>query len=235
MASRPPLILLPGLVNDERVYAQVRSWLVDASVPVVADLTRGDTMQALAEDVLAKAPDRFLLAGLSMGGYCALEIVHRAPDRVQGLALIDTSARPDTAESRANREKQIARARGGEYEALIEELLPKWVHPSRVDDGAVGDVVRSMARDLGPVTFERQQRAIMSREDSRPRLGAIRCPAIVIHGGDDALMPREIPEETANGIPGAKLVVVPGSGHLSPLERPAEVVAALVELLQMVR
>jgi pimeloyl-ACP methyl ester carboxylesterase len=235
MASRPSLILLPGLVNDERVYAQVRSWLADAANPVVADLTRGDTMAALADDVLDKAPDRFVVAGLSMGGYCALEIVHRAPERVQGLALIDTSARPDNDESRANREKQIARARAGEYDALVDELLPKWVHPSRVDDGAVADVVRAMARDHGPATFERQQRAIMSRADSRPRLAAIRCPTMVIHGADDALMPREIPEETAHGIPGAKLTIVPQCGHLAPLERPAEVVAALVELLQSVR
>jgi pimeloyl-ACP methyl ester carboxylesterase len=232
--SRLPLILLPGLVNDERVYAQVRSWLSDAADPVVVDLTTGDTMAALADDVLAKGPHRFALAGLSMGGYCALEIVHRAPERVAALALIDTSARPDTAESRANREKQIERARGGDYEALIEEVLPKWIHPSRVDDGAVADVVRAMARDHGPGTFERQQRAIMSRADSRPRLGRIKCPTVVVHGADDALMPREIPEETANGIDGAKLVIVPECGHLAPLERPAAVAAALVDLMQRI-
>lgn len=231
-APRLPLVLLPGLVNDERVYAQVRSWLLDASEPSFDDLGGADTMAGLADGVLAKAPRRFALAGLSMGGYCALEIVHRAPGRVAALALIDTSARPDGAEARANRERQIARARSGEYDALVDELVPKWIHPSRIDDTAVAEVVRAMARDRGAATFERQQRAIMSRADSRPRLAAIRCPTAVVCGADDALMPREIHEELAQGIEGAKLVVVPECGHLAPLERPAAVAAALVELLQ---
>lgn len=234
MADKIPLILLPGLVNDERVYAQVRSWLADAADAVVLELTDSDDMGRLAEAVLAKAPQRFALAGLSMGGYCALEIVHRAPQRVAGLALIDTSARPDTDESRANRERQIARARGGEYDALIDEVLPKWIHPSRVDDGTVADVVRAMARDHGPGVFERQQRAIMSRADSRPRLAAIRCPTVVICGADDALMPRAIHEELAQGIDGATLHVVPECGHLAPLERPADVAKVLTGLLQAV-
>lgn len=233
--TRLPLALLPGLVNDERVYAQVRSWLADAAEPTVVDITTRDSMAELADDVLARLPERFALAGLSMGGYCALEIVHRAPHRVAGLALIDTSARPDTPESRANRERQIERARAGEFAKIIDEVLPKWVHPSRVDDGSVANVVRAMALACGPETFERQQRAIMSRADSRPRLSKIDCPTIVICGADDALMPREIHAELANGIPGAKLHVVPQCGHLAPLERPADVAAALVELLQTAR
>ncbi len=200
--------------------------------PVVVDLTGADTMAALADNVLANAPERFALAGLSMGGYCALEVVHRAPQRVAALALIDTSARPDTPESRTNRERQIARARAGEYDAVIDELLPKWVHHSRVDDGTVADVVRSMAREAGTATFERQQRAIISRADSRPRLGAIRCPAAVICGAEDAVMPLAIHEELRDGIAGAKLHVVPECGHLAPLERPAAVAAALVGLVQ---
>jgi len=233
--SRLPLLLLPGLVNDARVYAQVSSWLVDAADPVDVDLSTQDTMAALADDVLAHAPRRFALAGLSMGGYCALEIVHRAPERVAALALIDTSARPDGAEAKANREKQILRAQGGEYEALVDELLQKWVHPSRRSDGAVADVVRSMARDHGPATFARQQRAVMSRADSRPRLAAITCPTLVVHGAEDALMPREIHEELAQGIAGAKLHVIRECGHLSPLERPAAVAEVLVALLQLAR
>jgi pimeloyl-ACP methyl ester carboxylesterase len=235
MAARIPLVLLPGLVNDARVFAQLSSWLRDSAEPIDGDLTTRDTMAELADDVLAKAPQRFALAGLSMGGYCALEIVHRAPGRVAALALIDTSARPDTAEGRANREKQIARAIGGDYAAVVDELLRKWVHPSRLDDGAVAEVVRAMARDHGPATFERQQRAIMSRADSRPRLAAIACPTIVVYGAEDAIMPREIHEELGNGIAGAKLHAVRECGHLSPLERPAAVAEVLVGLLQSVR
>ena len=235
MAARIPLVLLPGLVNDARVFGQLSSWLRDSAEPIDGDLTTRDTMAGLADDVLAKAPKRFALAGLSMGGYCALEIVHRAPERVAALALIDTSARPDGAEAKANREKQILRARGGEYDAVVEELLRKWVHPSRQTDGAVAEVVRAMARDHGPATFERQQRANMSRADSRPRLAAIACPTIVVHGAEDAIMPREIHEELANGIAGAKLHAIRECGHLSPLERPAAAAEVLVGLLQLVR
>ncbi len=102
-----------------------------------------------------------------MGGYCALEIMRQAPERVMGLALVDTSARPDTPESKANREKQIERART-DYPGLVAELLPKWIHPSRLHDAEVGQVARDMALDAGPEIFARQQRAIMSRADSRP-------------------------------------------------------------------
>jgi pimeloyl-ACP methyl ester carboxylesterase len=225
------LVLLPGLTNDGRVWRGVADRLADVASVRVADLTTRDTMAALADDVLAKAPARFALAGLSMGGYCALEIVARAPERVAALGLVDTSARPDTPEGRANREKQIARA-PTELTAIIEELLPKWVHPSRLADEDVADVVRAMAREGGAEVFARQQRAIISRADSRPRLAAIRCPAVVICGRQDTLLPLEVHEEMARGIPGAALELIDDCGHLAPLERPAEVAAALRRLLE---
>jgi pimeloyl-ACP methyl ester carboxylesterase len=224
------LVLLPGLVNDARVWRGVAERLADVASVQVADLATRDTMGALADDVLAGAPPRFAVAGLSMGGYCALEIVARAPERVIALALVDTSARPDTPEGRASREGQIARAPTA-LPAIVDELLPKWVHPSRLADPAVADVVRAMARDRGPEAFIRQQRAIMSRADSRPRLAAIRCPTAVICGRQDALLPLEVHEEMARGIPGAALEVIEDCGHLAPLERPAEVAAALRRLL----
>jgi pimeloyl-ACP methyl ester carboxylesterase len=224
------LLLLPGLTNDARVWQGVADRLADVASVRVAELTARATMPELALDVLATAPARFALAGLSMGGYCALEIVARAPERVMALGLVDTSARPDTPEGRANREKQIARAPAG-LAAIVEELLPKWVHPSRLDDHAVADIVRAMARDVGAGAFARQQRAIMSRADSRPRLAAIRCPTVVVCGREDALLPLEVHEEMARGIPGAQLRVIEACGHLAPLERPADVAAALRELL----
>jgi pimeloyl-ACP methyl ester carboxylesterase len=229
-ASRAELLLLPGLTNDARVWAGVADRLADVASVRVADLTTRETMAELALDVLAKAPPRFALAGLSMGGYCALEIVARAPERVTALGLVDTSARPDTPEGRANREKQIARA-PAELAAIVEELLPKWVHPRRLDDHDVADIVRAMARDAGADAFARQQRAIMSRADSRPRLAAIRCPTVGVCGREDGLLPLEVHEEMARGIPGAKLSVIEACGHLAPLERPAEVAAALRPLL----
>jgi pimeloyl-ACP methyl ester carboxylesterase len=232
--NRPDLVLLPGLTNDARVWRGTIDALRDAATVDVGDLSGHATMTALAADVLARAPARFALAGLSMGGYCALEILRQAPGRVIALALVDTSARPDTAESRANREKQIERSRT-DYAALVEELLRKWVHPSRLDDPAVADVVRAMAADCGADVFARQQRAIMSRADSRPMLSSIRCPAVVICGRDDALMPLSIHEELARGIPGATLAVADDCGHLAPLERPAEVAGAIRSLLARLR
>jgi pimeloyl-ACP methyl ester carboxylesterase len=225
-----PLILLPGLVNDERVWRAVMARLGARAEARVATLRGSDSMAGLAADVLAGAPPRFSLAGLSMGGYCALEIVRQAPERVAALALVDTSARADTPEGRIQREKQIERA-GHEYPALIGELLGKWVHPTRVHDADVGEVARDMAVQAGAATFVQQQRAILSRADSRPLLASIRCPTIVIAGADDAVMPPEIHRELADGIAGAQLVSIAGCGHLAPLERPAEVADALGEWL----
>jgi pimeloyl-ACP methyl ester carboxylesterase len=229
-ATAAHLVLHPGLTNDARVWQGVAERLGDVASVQVADLATRDTMAGLADDVLAGAPPRFAVAGLSMGGYCALEIVARAPGRVSALALVDTSARPDTPEGRAAREGQIARAPAA-LAAIVDELLPKWVHPSRLADPAVADVVRAMARGRGPEAFVRQQRAIMSRADSRPRLAAIRCPTAVICGRQDVLLPLEVHEEMARGIPGAALEVIEDCGHLAPLERPAEVAAALRRLL----
>ena len=231
MASQSiPLILLPGLANDERVWRPVTSRLgAHADARFVA-LRGSQTMSGLAAEVLAGAPPRFAVAGLSMGGYCALEMVRQAPERVAALALVGTSARPDTPEARTQREKQIERA-GHEYPALVGELLGRWVHPTRIHDADVGQVARDMALQSGPAIFVQQQRAILSRADSRPMLASIRCPAIVIAGDDDAIMPPEIPREVADGIPGARLVMLAGCGHLAPLERPAEVADALADLL----
>jgi pimeloyl-ACP methyl ester carboxylesterase len=228
MTDRPrvPLLLLPGLTNDERVWRSVIGALAGDADASVGDLRTPDTMRALAADILSRAPERFAMAGLSMGGYCALEIMRQAPERVRGLALVDTSARPDTPESKANREKQIERSRT-DYAGLVAELLPKWIHPSRLHDAEVGQVTRDMALDAGPEIFTRQQRAIMSRADSRPSLSAIRCPTVVVCGRDDALMPMEIHEELARGIGGATLEIIETCGHLSPLERPAQVSDAL--------
>jgi pimeloyl-ACP methyl ester carboxylesterase len=226
MTAPIPLLLLPGLVNDERVWRRVMTALGAAAQPVVGDVRTHDTMRALAAAVLERAPDRFAVVGLSMGGYCALEMLRQAPQRILGLALVDTSARPDTPESKANRDKQIERARG-DYPGLVGELLGKWIHPGFVHDPDVAEVARDMALENGPDTFARQQRAIMSRADSRPLLAQVRCPAIVVAGRQDTLIPLEVHEELASGIAGATLSLIDDCGHLAPLEQPAAVADAL--------
>jgi pimeloyl-ACP methyl ester carboxylesterase len=228
------LLLLPGLICDARLWdAQVRALGARATARV-ADMTTAGTMAALAADVLASAPPgRFALAGLSMGGYCALEIVRQAPERVAALALLDTSARPDTPESTANRRRLVALA-AQNYGRVVEELLPKLLAPAHLADEAIAGTVRAMAGAFDAGSFARQQEAIISRADSRPLLPAIACPALVLCGREDALTPVAIHEEMAAAIPGARLVVVDGSGHLSPLERPAAVTAALAAWLDRI-
>ena len=226
MTAPIPLLLLPGLTNDERVWRRTMTALGADAEAKVGDVSTHDTMTGLAQAVLARAPERFAVAGLSMGGYCALEMLRQAPQRIAGVALVDTSARPDTQESKANREKQIERARG-DYPALVGELVGKWIHPGFLHDANVAEVARDMALQSGSETFARQQRAIMSRADSRPLLKEIRCPAIVIAGRQDTLIPMEVHEELASGISGATLSVIDDCGHLAPLEQPAAVADAL--------
>jgi pimeloyl-ACP methyl ester carboxylesterase len=224
---RLPLLLLPGLLCDAELFASQVTGLADVADLRVADLVAHDAMAALAADAIAQAPwERFAVGALSMGGYVAYEILRQAPERVLALALMDTSARPDTAEASENRRRLIALA-DRDFPAVIEALLPKLMTPAHAADARLAAVVRRMAERIGPEAFKRQERAIIGRADSRPDLPRIACPTIVIAGADDALMPHEIHAEQADTIRSAELVIVPACGHLSSIEQPARVNAAL--------
>lgn len=225
--SDEPLILVPGLLCTSALFALQIEALAPPRRIVVADHTQDDTVAAIAGRLLDSAPERFALAGLSMGGYVAFEVLRQAPDRVTRLALLDTSARPDTDEARQRRLGQIAAAEAGRFEDVQAELWPRLVHPDRVRDGALESVVRGMMRESGVEVFVRQQRAIMGRPDSRPLLGRIRVPTLVLVGDRDALTPPELAREMADGIDGASLVIAPDCGHLSTLEQPEAVTQAL--------
>jgi pimeloyl-ACP methyl ester carboxylesterase len=162
-----------------------------------------------------------------MGGYVAQEVLRLAPERVQRLALLDTSARPDTEEQRSRRRGLIELAQKGHFKGVTPKLLPLLIHSSRLDDEALTATVTGMAERVGPDAFLRQQKAIMGRPDFRPDLPQIACPILVLCGRDDALTPLDRHKEIAAAIPGAQLVVIDGCGHLSTLEKPAEVNAAL--------
>jgi pimeloyl-ACP methyl ester carboxylesterase len=232
MSAPLPIVLVPGLNCSSRLYAGQIPALWDFGPVTIADHRRDDSVAAIAAHILATAPPRFALVGLSMGGYIALAIVRDAPERVARLALLDTSARPDTAEQSERRRGLIALAEGGRFSELPDLLLPVFVHRKRQGDETLRAIVRTMAEETGPQAFMRQQRAIMTRPDCRPQLASIHCPTLVLVGDGDELTPPALSEEIAAGIAGSRLVVVPDCGHLSTLERPQAVNRALVEWLQ---
>lgn len=225
--TRAPLVLLPGLLCDAALWAPQVAALSDIAEPRVADLARDDDIGAMAARVLAEAPPRFALAGLSMGGYVSFEVMRRAPERVTHLALLDTSARPDTPERAQVRRDFIALARGGGFRGVTPRLLPQWVHASRMSDPDFVEAVTSMTLRVGRDAFIRQQTAILGRPDSRPGLSRICVPTLVLCGRQDQATPVEVAREIAADIEGARLVVVEECGHLATLERPAEVSAAM--------
>jgi pimeloyl-ACP methyl ester carboxylesterase len=227
-----PVVLVPGLNCSARLYAEQIPALWRFGPVMVADHTRDAGIAAIAGQILANAPPFFALVGLSLGGYIAFEIMRQAPQRVGRLALLDTSARPDTAELTARRQAPMARARAGKLIEVADESFVFFVHPNRYGDVALRAVVRAMAEETGAEAYLRQQQAIIGRPDSRPMLGAIRCPTVMLVGEQDRGTPPELAREIAAGIAGARLVVVPDCGHLSTLERPQAVTKALVEWMQ---
>ena len=193
MADSPslPIVLLPGLLGSPRLYAEQIPELWRTGPVTVADHTRDDSMGAIARRILQSAPERFALAGLSMGGYLCFELLRQAPKRVARLVLLDTSARPDTPELSGQRRSQIDMAREGRLAELTDMLFPRLVHARRWGDESLRRTVRAMAQEVGVTGFANQQAAIIGRPDSRPGLAAIRCPTLVIVGDGDMVTPPE--------------------------------------------
>jgi pimeloyl-ACP methyl ester carboxylesterase len=227
VTARKQVVLVPGLLCTGALWAPQITALSDIADCMVADHTRHDTMAGIARSILAAAPARFALAGLSMGGYISYEIARQAPERVERLALLDTGSRADTPERTAGRRVLLATAEREGMRRAQQLLLPLLIHPSRLGDKPLVDTVLQMAVDTGLEAFRRQQEAIIGRPDNRPFLASIRCPTLVMVGQEDALTPPELAREIADGIPGAKLEIIADCGHLSTLERPEAVSRAL--------
>ena len=221
------LVLIPGLACTARLFEPQIAALSAGRTIVVADHTQDDSIAAIAARLLREAPGRFDLAGLSMGGYIAMEVMRQAPERVKRLALLDTSARPDTPEASQDRKRLIALAEAGRFQEIHSALWPRLVHPDHRDDQALQDIMFGMMREAGAEAYIRQQRAIMARADSRPLLPGTEIPTLVLVGESDAITPPEIARETAEMIEWASLVVVPEAGHMSTLEQPERVTQAL--------
>ena len=227
MTPSLPLILVPGLLCSARLFERQIPALWPFGQVAVADHRRAADMEAIAAGILAEAPPRFALAGLSMGGYIAFAMMRLAPERIARLALLDTSARPDRPDQKEGRERLIALAQAGKLDDAVALLRKNWLHKDRQNDEALLRIVSGMAADVGAEAFVRQQTAIMGRQDSRPLLPEIGCPTLVLVGDGDTSTPPDLAKEMATGIGGAKLVVVPDCGHLSTLEKPEAVNAAL--------
>lgn len=231
----PNFVLLPGLLNDASLFTGQVAALSSISQVVVGDLSTGKSIKEMAANVLHQvAAKRFALLGLSLGGYVAFEIMRQAPERVAGLVLMDTTARPDTHEA-AEKRKALIKLAATDLDAVTEQLLPRLSHPARMNLPAVRGVIQSMAKSLGREVFERQQRAIMGRPDSRRDLAAIDCPTLVICGQEDLITPPELATEIAEGIKNARLEIIPQCGHLAPLDQPEAVSLLLAEWIKGIK
>lgn len=218
----PSLILVPGLACTADLWRDQVAALADvADIHVTSEHLRHGTIGSMATAILASAPDRFTLAGLSMGGYIVLEIMRQAAERVTGLILLDTSARADTPEQTARRQVLIELATASGMTAVISELLPFMLHPDRRNDNDLIRRVIAMGEACGVEDFIRQQQAIIGRPDSRSGLGEIMCPTVVACGDADLITLPEWSKEMAALIPDAQLTMITACGHMSSMERPS--------------
>jgi pimeloyl-ACP methyl ester carboxylesterase len=229
--QKTPLILAPGLLCDDAMWAHQTEFLSDIADIDIAETMSDDNLGDIARRILKTAPPRFALAGLSMGGYISLEIMRQAPDRVTRLALLDTSASPDD-ETRASRRRGLIElAEKGRFKGVTPRLLPLFVHTDRLEDAALTGAVMRMAERVGKAAFLRQQKAILGRPDSRPDLARINVPTMVVCGRQDLATPLDSAEEIARLTPGARLCVIEECGHLSSMERPHAVTALMRDWL----
>jgi pimeloyl-ACP methyl ester carboxylesterase len=226
-----PLVLIPGMMCDARLFSDQFLTLNADRAVMVAPLTGASTVGALARAILDAAPARFALAGLSMGGIVAMEMMARAPDRITRIALMDTNPLPETPQVAAAREPHIIGVQNGRLEEIMrEEMKPRYLAPGpgRIE---VMNTVMEMARALGPEVFVAQSRALQRRPDQQKTLRGIRVPALVLCGRHDELCPVKRHELMAELIPGASLRIIEEAGHLPTLECPAETTGALREWL----
>lgn len=232
-SSSLPLVLLPGMMCDARLYGPQIAAL-SGTVPIhLAPIGAHETVEAQAAEILETAPTRFALAGLSMGGIVAMEVFRQAPERIDRLALLDTNPRAELDEVKVRREPQIQKVRGGELEKVMrDELIPNYFAGSVAPEPLAG-LCMAMALDLGPDVFERQSRALQSRPDQQETLKSVTCPTLILMGAEDRLCPRDRHELMHALVAGSTLEIIDGAGHLPTLEQPGAVTAALKTWLDL--
>ena len=226
-----PLVLIPGMMCDARMWGRIPVALypreISHALPIGAD-----SVEALATAILEDVPARFALAGLSMGGIVAMEILRQAPDRVTHLALLDTNPLAETTEMQVRRLPQIAKVRsGGLATVMRDEMKPNYLLPG-AGQPATLDLCMDMAMTLGPAAFLSQSRALISRPDQQETLAAFNGSALVLMGEEDRLCPLPRHELMHQLMPHSRLVIIKGAAHLPTLEQPIETTAALRRWLE---
>lgn len=227
MTARPTLFLLPGLLCDETVWGAQIDGLADIALPRAVTYKNACSISEMAETVLRDAPPRFALAGHSMGGRVALEVFRQAPERLTGIALLDSATDGPKEGERERRMRWVDMARAEGMEALVREWLPPMVHPDRMEDEALMTPLADMIRRFTPDQFAGQIEALLTRPDATPLLGQIAGPALVLCGRQDAWRAAEEHEKMAAMIPGAAFDIIEDCGHMAPIERPEAVNASL--------
>lgn len=229
-ASSMAILLVPGFMADESLWSEITRHL-EAFGPVsYADFAAGDSIEAMARQALERVPGKLIVAGFSMGGYVAREIARIAPDRVQALVLIATSARADTPGQAGRKALAVENAGVGQFKGLSTISIRASIHPSRSTDKALVERIRGMSVRLGRDAFIRQ--SSLKRESDLDRLGEISCPTLVIAAREDRLRSLEESQELEKGIPGASLRTIEGSGHMIPLEAPRNLAQEMVAWLR---
>jgi len=229
--QRPALVMLSGHLCSEKLWeSQIKAFAEDYECLTYV-FRQGDSMENFAQQVLESAPPSFSLAGLSMGGYVAFEIMRRAPMRVERLALLDTSAEADTPARSAQRYVDIQSAEELGLEAFAKILPSRWIHPSRQKQDVFRQSILEMVLGVGHAAQKQQVAAMINRVDSFPMLAAIKCPTLVLCGREDLSTPVALHEDIAGQIPDSRLVIVEQCGHLSTMEQPEIVNASLRQWL----
>jgi pimeloyl-ACP methyl ester carboxylesterase len=230
------LVLLPGLACDATSWREQLPALAARHFVHVSDVHfRFDTLPQMAEALLAESPGRLVLVGASMGGMLAMQAQAQAPERIAGIALLGTTARADTPELLQLRSDAITLFEQGRMDEVLRANLPFAFHPAHAGGGDLVEQYLQMVRRAGPAALIRQNRAVMARSDRRPQLPRVACPTLVLCGEADLLTPPEHSREIAQAVPGARLEIVPGAGHMLTLEQPARVNALLLPWLESLR
>lgn len=227
-----PLVLLPGLICDQTVWQQQIDALADIADCTCADYGSLDSLPAMAEAVLRSTPQRFSVAGHSMGGRVALQIYKLAPDRVVRIALLNTgylplAAGPAGEEETRKRGELVALAQSQGMRAMLRQWLPPMIDSRRINDTPLVNSIIDMMSRKTPEIFAAQQRALLARPDATAVLEQIRCPALLLTGREDGWSTPAQHVAMAAKIAGSQLVIVPDSGHMSAMEQPAAVSVAL--------